>query len=134
MSQNLNDDAVLERTQAIRMRLLDALTAGENIPTDKDTVSLILQTTADADRAALGNKRIKSDDKNADADRLAAKAIASIYNKVGNTNPFEVPVGESTTRVPEHPETLLEGVEPKPGELDQGVSTLSFDSFNKEPA
>lgn len=135
MSQSIAEDVVLERTQALRLRLLDRLVGDGEVPTDKDTVQLILQTAADADRAALGNKRIKTEDKNAEADRLASKVIATIYSRVGNTNPFEVPVGDHvSTSAPAHPETLLDGVVPVPGELDQGISNMTFDTFGKEPA
>lgn len=124
-----NEDEVLRHTQGLRLDIIRSMTE-KGVPTDKESIDIILRTAADMDRAALGNKRIKTDDKNAAADRLAASAIAKMYSQLGNGDPFaarEVGPGGK----PEHPPVLIEGVKPMDGEMDVGISSETYDQFQQ---
>lgn len=124
-----NEDEVLRHTQGLRLNVISSMTE-KGIPTDKESVDIILRAAADMDRAALGNKRIKTDDKNAAADRLAASAIAKMYSQLGNGDPFaSKPVGDGGK--PEHPHTLIDDVKPMDGELDVGISSETYQQFQQ---
>lgn len=124
-----NEDEVLRHTQGLRLDVIRNMTE-KGIPTDKESIDVILRAAADMDRAALGNKRIKTDDKNAAADRLAASAIAKMYSQLGNGDPFAVG-NVGTGGKPAHPDVLVDGVKPMEGEMEIGVSSETYDQFQQ---
>lgn len=128
---NMSDDEVLDFTQSLRRRLIDVITeGGVKMPVDKDSVDILLRSAGDMDRAAIGKKRLKAEDKNAEADRVAAAALARIYAQSTNINPFERTIPTSTDVMPACPATLLDNVEAVPGELEIGVSDESYKTFS----
>lgn len=123
---DLTDDEVLRFTQQARKGLVDDIIAG-GMPKDPKDRSTLLQALSDMDRTALTKKRIVGDAKNAEADRVAAKAIAHIFERMGTRSPFEG--NEVPGRVIDMPETLLDDVRAVPGETDIGIANLTYDSF-----
>lgn len=123
----MSDDEVLDYTQSLRRRLIDSLVPSGEMPRDVKEQRILLEAMKDMDRAALSKKKLVSDDKNADADRKTAEVIAKIYSEIGDRNPFLKENGEG--KLPELPDTLLEGVKIEEGEMEIGVENIGYQEF-----
>lgn len=128
----LSDDDILKFSQRIRKKVVNHLTGnGEKMPDDPKEQMVLLATLSDMDRQALTKKRIAGDNANAESDRQASVAIASMYAQLGTRSPFEVkdakPIdGESReAKVPSVPDKLAD-VTLVPGELDVGIASLEY--------
>ena len=59
----ISDDEVLDYTQVMRRKFVnEATVGGSKMPTDPKEAKVLLTALSDLDRAALGKKRIKSDE------------------------------------------------------------------------
>lgn len=76
------EDGVLDYTQSIRKSIVDKFTE-QGIPKDIKEASIILATLDGMDRAALGVKKIKVEDKTATSNAQTTAMIAAMLNKVG---------------------------------------------------
>lgn len=132
-TQPLGEDEVLDFTQRMRKGLVDDMTGnGTRYPSDPKDRTHFLMALDGLDRQALSKKKIASDEKVADADRLAASVINSVFAKFSKGDPFisQQPIEGEFTRVPPRPDlNLLPAIEIVPGETDIGTSELTFDSF-----
>lgn len=129
-----SDDELLAGTQAVRLRLIDDLTSqGDKMPSDpKDRIAL-LQTLDGVDRQVLVKKKIKAEEKTADAAQKAAAAVVTaVFQRLGNGDPFAVE--GRTGAPPREPGNLIEDVEIVPGELEMGLSLADYNDLGvKEP-
>lgn len=128
----LTSSELIKKTQRMRNLLVDKITKdGLEIPEDPDTVKLLLEVMKDADRTALSELKINTDDQNAQQDRLAAMAIASLGSKMGSVNPFEVVVSTQDSYDSRVTADLkqLPNISPVPGNLDIGIANETYDSF-----
>jgi hypothetical protein len=130
----ITDEGFLKKTQGLRNRILDTLTNdGEKIPTDPDSIRLLMEVMADADRTSLSKLKITSDDANASENRLAALTMARLGKHMGSNNPFEVELnplehqGEDSRATANS--NLLPDIVVVPGNCDIGTSTETFDTF-----
>lgn len=77
------DDRRLESAQAVRHDIVNALTtdqAGNKaIPTDKDSVYMILTALKDSDSSIYKKKRLVVDEVNAESDRMAAETMNKMF-------------------------------------------------------
>ncbi len=131
----MTDDEVIAYTQKIRTSLIATLTPDGKLPSDPKEQQVLLAALSDMDRAAISNKRLKSDDRNADTAKFATQLIGKMFDALGNSNPFikEVsPEHMQAQALPEHPPVLLENVKEAPGELEVGVQTLDYNTFMNE--
>lgn len=137
-SENLTDDDLLRFTQRTRKRLIDDMTKGD-MPSDNKDRMVLLTALADMDRTALGNKKIGAAEQIAESDRIAAQAIARMNRMFGNNDNFaiaeEIPdYIEGVSRRIQGPELDLElvpDITVAPGEMDQGLSAMTYDEFMK---
>lgn len=127
-----DDDQVLEYTHGIRKQLVGDLTT-DGMPKEREDREILLKTLDGMDRSALGNKRIKKDEKMANDDRKAQMLIGQMFKHFGNTNPFTNGgnVIDGVSRQIEIPDTLYDDVELIDGETDIGVGSESFEEFSR---
>lgn len=81
------DDIRLENAQVVRHDIINALTSDESgkkyIPTDKDSVYMILAAAKDSDSSIYKKKRLTVDAVSAEADRMAAETISKMFGADG---------------------------------------------------
>lgn len=124
----LSDDQIIDYTQRVRKSFVgDMLKDG--FPTENSDRQVLLSALADMDRVAIQNKKIGSDDAKADADRIAALAIARITQQMGSTIPGERPVIEGSFKEVVGDITLIPAIDVVPGETDIGISDDTYDDF-----
>lgn len=122
----MNEDQVLAYTQGKRRNIVDKLTNAGKVPDDKTEVSLLISALDGMDRAALTQKRIKSDEKAAQGISGAAAVIAKLLIQVGSNNSTHQ-ISDSITPPAigkEIPDPLL-----VPGEAEINPGQLDFDTF-----
>lgn len=124
----LSDDQVIDYTQRVRKSLVAEILK-EGFPTENTDRQTLLHALADMDRTAIQNKKIGSEDAKADADRVAALAIARINQQMGSVIPGERPVIEGQYTKLEGDITLIPNIEVVPGETDIGISDDTYDEF-----
>lgn len=127
--QQGTEDTDLAYTRRLRMRLIDDMTANGKMPGDnKDRITL-LAALNDMDRAALGSKKIKSDQGIADMQAQAAQLLATMFNDP-NVKKIGVVVEGAVREIPTIDDLDI-NVEVKPGELDINPTQENYDSFTK---
>lgn len=124
----LGDDEIIKHNQRTRLAYVKHMT-GEAFPSDPKEMSIVLAAMSDMDRAALGNKKIGVNEKQAAADALVANAIGQIGKHYGSMNPFETQTPNSTP--PNLDVSQVPEANPVPGETDVGVSDQTYDEFIK---
>lgn len=132
LPEAMSEDDILRFTQRMRKGFVDHLTA-DGFPSDPKDQNTLLSAMADMDRSALQNKRIGSEANQAEADRLAAMAIAKMTSHFGAINPFEKQVG-GVREIPAFDETDLPTVELVPGETDVGISDMTYEDMARKMA
>jgi hypothetical protein len=85
------DDEILAHSHELRKRIVKTITKdGTQIPVeDPRQMAALLQTLDGMDRQALGNKRIKVEEKANQTQEQAAGMIAQLLQKVTSQKPFE---------------------------------------------
>ena len=78
----LDDDQVLDYTQVVRRNIVRTLTSKGYVPDDNSDRNMLMNALDGLDRAAISNKRIKVESKQADNDAAAASIIAKMLNLV----------------------------------------------------
>lgn len=77
------DDIRLENSQVVRHDIINELTTDSEgkrrIPTDKDSVYMILAAAKDSDSSIYKKKRLTVDAVSAEADRMAAETLAKMF-------------------------------------------------------
>lgn len=99
------DDEDLLYTRDIRKRLVSELTTSElgqfKLPDDVAEQSTLLKALADMDKAALSKKRLKVEDKQAEAAGRTASIIADMYKGIARQGEgFRLPVPNPTIKAP----------------------------------
>lgn len=127
--QQGTEDIDLAYTRRLRMKLIDDMTANGKMPDDnKDRITL-LAALNDMDRAALGSKKIKSDQGIANMQAQAAQLLATMFNDP-NVKKIGVAVEGAVREIPTIDDLDI-AVDVKPGELDINPTQESYDSFTK---
>lgn len=126
----LDTDDQIKYTQRIKGRVLHKLVSGnDGLPTDKDSVELILKVADSMDKTTIAKKRLQVEEKQGDGAISILNAIAlSITNGNGN-NPFVLPEGAAPVAnqdLGELPE--FDGKHAK-GEAEIGVIIDTSDKF-----
>jgi len=121
---NLTDDEILRYTQSTRKQFVEHLLR-PGFPEEVKEQQIFLMALGDMDRAALGNKRIGANERQAAADVLVAKAIAQIATHQGN--PFESKSNE--VEIPQLDTKRLPEAKPVPGETDIGLCEGNYKSL-----
>ena len=119
----LNDDDVLSYVHNKRASIVESLTAS-GVPTDLDTVKVLLTALKDMDYTALSKKKIKAEERNSDLQSQSAALIAKILltssNKVNVSN-IHIVTPTLPNTIP--PPILVEG------ELDIIPCEMTYDGF-----
>lgn len=127
--EELADDEIIKHNQRTRLAYVRHKTH-ESFPEDPKEMTVILAAMSDMDRAALGNKRIGANEKQAAADALVANAINQLSQHYGSENPFAVKRGGDGAPELEH--SQIPDPNPVPGETDIGISEQTYDDFIKK--
>lgn len=81
------DDIRLENAQVVRHDIINALITDSSgkrvIPTDKDSVYMILAAAKDSDSSIYKKKRLNVDEVSAEADRMAAETLSKMFGSDG---------------------------------------------------
>ena len=121
----ITEDQLLPDTvlQTVQRRRLEILLGKED--TDGKTLELMVGLA----KTAIDQKRIQSDDQNAEADREVGHSLTRALSKIG-VNPFLVPAGEviegNFEKVP------LPAIEAVPDEMSTQMSELEYDEKDFE--
>lgn len=90
-TENLTPEEIeIDRIRKLRIGLIEALTEGESLPTDKDTVYMLAALMGQHDSTTLKLMKLKQDDESAiRADNIAIMGVEAIkqWNKAGQ-HPF----------------------------------------------
>ena len=131
------DDRRLEKTQNLRERIIDALTATDMDilanAKDKDIAKILLTSMKDMDDQILKREKLKIDNK---ANETNAAMIAQIARQMaedsmknrGTSDYMSTNNGETGT-IPTPDATRFSGTEAKPGEMEQDENNSDVDSF-----
>lgn len=127
-------EAQMKHTARIKNRILHKLVQSNpdgSIPTDKDTVELMLKVVDSMDKGAVNKKRVNVDEKNGNSALSILTGIAELVAKSGNSNLF-------TGGAPNKPNANDDiGTMPDftgghaNGEGDQGVITETASKFTE---
>lgn len=120
----MDDDAVIHLTQQTRKQMLGQLLHG-GMPEDTDQQQHVMALLNDMDRTATANKRIQSQDDVGDKVAQAGTLIAAVYKQLGNQDPFQ---GNGA----QIPQAQFPDVSTVPGEMEIGVSQISYDEINHQ--
>ena len=126
MSTDNTDDKDLDYTRQMRKRIVEDMTK-DKLPTDNKDRMVLLAVLDGMDRAALANKRIKSEEGNNNAKAIAAETIAMMFMdprlKAHTKSQYDpnrpIPVLREDLPVPD----LVEG------ELDASPTHETYESF-----
>lgn len=128
----MSDDDIIRLTQGQRKKLLDHYTE-KGIPNSIEEQEALMKLLADMDRTALGNKRVKTDEKLAGTNELVAQAITDVIKHFGGKDPFaNNTTGVIIDALPEPDVKLLPVANPVPGEMSIGIETHDFNDFVKK--
>lgn len=124
----------LKYTARIKNRILHKIVYSSpdgSIPTDKDSVELMLKLADSMDKASINKKRVNVEEKNGNSALSILTGIAEMVSKGGNTNMF-------TQGAPDRPNTNKDiGEMPDftgthaDGEGELGVIIETADKFNE---
>lgn len=134
---NLEFDDQLKHTQRIKGRLLHKLVYSNpdgSMPTDKDSVELMLKVADSMDKVAINKKRISVEEKSGNSALSILQGIAQLVAQGGNDNMFTAGgKGKANTNsdIGELPDFSGEHAS---GEAEIGVISEISDSFNTRMA
>jgi hypothetical protein len=122
------EDLDLDYTRALRRTFVDKLVAEGKVTDDPDKFTMFKELLNGLDKAALGRKKIKSDEKIADKEAEAAAMIATLLNRP-DIKTFGIIDGVTREVIPMLPEPEFE-IEILPGEMDISPVLEDFHTFN----
>ena len=127
----IHDDDVLEYAKNRRVELVESLLTDGKPPTDPKDRATYLQALDGLDRVAVAKKRIAGDSANANKMAEAAAMIGSVLSQVGNRNIYRAdqPVERDVTP---SSQSFVPELQLKPGELDIGIETVTYNEFAKK--
>lgn len=131
----LDYEQQIQHTQRVKARILHKLSTvavDGTIPTDKDSVELILKVAESMDRTTLANKRNAVEEANGGTNAEILAALAHITTSNGNSNPLmsKTPIAR-TTEVEEISVESLGEFNHKEGEGYIGVINETVEAFSK---
>ena len=133
----LEFDAQLKHTQRIKGRLLHKLVHSNPdgaIPTDKDSVELMLKVAESMDKVAINKKRISVEEKSGNSALSILQGIAQLVAQSGNDNMFTAGSKGKTNTNPDIGELPDFTGGHAMGEAEIGVISEISDSFNTRMA
>jgi hypothetical protein len=83
MSNLLDLNEVLQKTQSVRMRIVDNITK-EGIPTAKEDLDILNKTLDSLDKAVIAKKRLSIDENNSNNEQEASRLLATMLAQYQN--------------------------------------------------
>lgn len=131
------DERRLEKTQNIREKIIDALSAETidilNVAKDKDLSKIILTSMKDMDSQILARKKIevetKANETNAAMIAQIARQMAENNYRANGSTDYIADNSGAAGRIPVPDLTRFSGVEPVEGEMVQEENNTDVDSF-----
>lgn len=127
----MTDEQVLAYTQHKRKFIVGKLLNNNQLPTDKSDISMLMGALDGMDRAALGNKRIKADEKANSAIAGAAGMIAGILTRIKSQTGVDLEMAQEVAPpllpASEVPDPVL-----VPGEIETNATQMNYDAFMDE--
>lgn len=127
----MNHADLLERSQSLKLKLIDALTLNDTkVPTDKEGAELLLKTLHQLDSTTLGDKRLSIDESINDSSKQVNEAWLKMMRQGGNDDPFKARPGEAVPTVP--PTVSIDDLPPRVrvvGEDEIGIISETADDF-----
>lgn len=128
----------IQYTQRIKARVLHKLSTSQvdgGVPTDKDSVELLLKVADSMDRTTLTNKRNAVDENNGDVNMEILKTLSALALSHGNANPSmsKIPVINREDE-PEIPIEALGEFTHNDGIGFVGVENETVEAFTKRMA
>lgn len=133
MSDYINDsedpvDQDLEFVRNKRMQVINHLT-DKGVPSDTESISLLLGALNDMDRTSIGKKRIKVESSAVAVNKQAADLIASIYARPNSkTIGFVESIDDTTATIP-NVDGLLPNITLLDGEMSIGSIQEDYNAF-----
>lgn len=128
----LDYDQQIQYTQRIKSQVLHKLATSSvdgTVPTDKDSVELLLKVADSMDRTTLANKKNAIEETNGGNMQDILMGMAATVQQLGNRNPF---VGDAGTgKEPEIAEGDIPNFDHVEGVGEVGVISETVDQFNK---
>lgn len=124
---NHEDAARLERTQSVRMMIVDSLTEGGKLPEDRSDRSFLLEALNGLDRTTLSRAKLKVESDANQHAAVTAQIVGELLTRMHH-KPTRVIDSISDRETPSLPSDIV--VEnPIEGETMVGVETLSYETF-----
>jgi hypothetical protein len=120
-----NEDEILHYTQKTRQRIVQRLMNKTHDQLEGSDKTMLLMALDGMDRSAMGRKRLKTDEKVGASQAMAAALIAQVLAAPGALRAHQ---GISNRPIPQLPADIPEPIL-VPGELEQTVSQMDFDTF-----
>jgi hypothetical protein len=124
---NQEDVARLDRSQSVRMMIIDQMTEGGKLPEDKSDRAFLLEALNGMDRTTLSRAKLKVESDSAQNAAATVQIVGEILMRVSGNN-HTIIEGQVHREIPVLPTDII--VEnPVEGETMIGVETLTYDSF-----
>ena len=125
-----SDDDAIKFSQLTRQSIVKTFVRGGKMTTDPDELKIVLAAANGIAQTAIGNKRVKTDEKANKDNKESADSIIRLLEMSRLERPFEV---ESSTRAAPalDPEEFPDPV-PVPGETEISPEPLTYDKFMAE--
>lgn len=124
---NHEDVARLDRSQNVRMMIIDQMTKDGKLPEDRSDRAFLLEALNGMDRTTLSRAKLKVESDSAQNAAATVQIVGEILSRVASGK-VDFIEGESRREIPALPTDIV--VEnPVEGEMMIGVETLTYDSF-----
>lgn len=104
----------------------------DGIPSDPKQLNMLLGTLKDIDSAALGQMRIKSEEKTQSLAAEQQALVRELLNNMGGIKPPAKAPGEPSASNMELPDSVEPVREFVAGELEQGTINNTFEDFSRK--
>lgn len=124
---NQEDVARLDRTQNVRMLIVDSLTKEGKLPEDKSDRAFLLEALNGLDRTTLSRAKLKVESEAAHNAAATAQIVGELLTRLHCKSNRIIDI-DSTREIPELPLDITVD-NPVDGETLVGIETLSYSTF-----
>ena len=117
---NIEEQRVINLTQNVRERLVNSMIVNGQMPDDNEDRSVLLMALRDLDKTTLTTAKLRIDNKQADGLASAADIVGKLLS--------QTTLRKNEPRQLDIPEEHLV-IDLVPGEIDQGITTFSYDEM-----
>jgi hypothetical protein len=125
------EERLIDLTQSTRERMIEDLTK-DGLPDNNKDRRVLMELMADADSTSLAFMRLESETDDEAVNRRAAQMAVALTKELGDSNPFEGAVSKAPATPTSLPAGADNDLELEEGELDIGISDLTYDEFTEE--